>query len=122
LVPVETLLNHALQLNPNLRSVNYRLGLINMLQGDFPAATADLDRAYQLDLQTCCSVHRGIYKTLAYSYVWDKNYAQAMPLLRKLPEADDELKYYEIWWEQQGRKDLALVAREMLDLLDGAKS
>ena len=69
LEPAEGLFHQALSFNPNNRTANHRLGLIAMLKRDFPTAISYLEPAYQIDLD-----HRGIRKSLGYSYLWSGQY------------------------------------------------
>jgi O-antigen ligase len=98
--------NEALAINPLNETAHYRLGLLAMLQRDFPTAVQHLALAHRID-----SKHRGVLKALAYAYVWMGDEQQAVPLLRALPEAADEMQVYFWWWGVHGRTDLAERAR-----------
>ena len=99
------LFEHALALSPKNVTAAYRLGLLAMLQRDFPTAVQDLAEAHGAD-----SGHRGIVKALAYAYVWSADNHDAEPLLRTVPEAAGEMAVYTWWWGTQGRPDLARLA------------
>jgi tetratricopeptide (TPR) repeat protein len=107
LTPAENLFQKALQLNPNNRTAHHRLGLIALLNRDFPTALAHLQKAYHLDPS-----HRGIRKTLGYTYVWAGHPEQAARLLVDIPEAGQELSIYIRWWRAQSRPDLSARAKE----------
>jgi lipopolysaccharide biosynthesis regulator YciM len=101
------LLRSALEADSNNRTANHRLGLISMLQGDFHSATSYLEKAYQK-----APHHRGIVKSLGYSYAWLGNTEKALFFLSKIPEAKDELGVYVWWWDTQGRDDLSISASQ----------
>jgi Flp pilus assembly protein TadD len=113
LVPAEALFNKALEHDPANRTAHHRLGLISMLRQDFEAAVADLEPALAAD-----PAHRGIRKSLGYSYAWNGELDRAYPLLVALPEVTDEMAVYLWWWGTQGRPDLAGHAIAMEDLLE----
>jgi O-antigen ligase len=104
----------SLQYNSNNRTANHRLGLIAMLRRDYPTAIYFLEKAYQAD-----PGHRGVWKSLGYSYVWNGQYALALPLLQKIPESQQEMETYTWWWTTQNRADLsdnaALMASRLKD-------
>jgi tetratricopeptide (TPR) repeat protein len=107
----------AVQYDSHNRTALHRLGLVALLGRDFPTAVSYLERAYRVDSQ-----YRGIRKTLAYSEIWSQNLAQALPLLRQLPEAQGELEAYIGWWGSQDRSDLAALAEEASHALSGGTS
>ena len=98
----ESTLQAALQYDPQNQTANYRLGLISMLRQDFTTAAANLETAHQE-----APNHRGIIKSLGYSYVWLGEMDKAQTLLDWIPEAQDEMKVYIWWWGIQGRPDLS---------------
>jgi len=100
-------LHSALEADPTNRTANHRLGLISMLQGDFISATNYLESAYRESPN-----HRGIIKSLGYSYAWLGNTDKALFFLSKIPEAQDELGVYAWWWDTQGRDDLSINASQ----------
>jgi O-antigen ligase len=112
LAPAETLFEQALGQDVHSFPAHYRLGLIDTLRRDFPAARQHLEQAFSL-----APDHRGVRKALAYSYVWLGLYEDAFPLLQGLPEARTELEAYSGWWSIQGRDDLAAQAGQMARLL-----
>lgn len=97
----------ALQANSRNRTAWYRLGMLAMLDRDFRTATANLEQALELD-----PAHRGIGKSLGYSYLWSGNQARAAAYLLPLPETLAELDAYAWWWIDQGRPDLAQIAAD----------
>jgi tetratricopeptide (TPR) repeat protein len=112
IAPAAELFQQALRLNPGNRTAHHRLGLIAMLQRDFPVAINHLESAHALDPD-----HRGIRKALGYSYVWAGQPERAIPMLAPIPEAEQELSVYIRWWETQNRPDLsdrAQAAGQML--------
>lgn len=112
LAPAEALFLQALAYDPSNRTANHRLGLIAMMRRNFPAAIASLETACQADPD-----HRGIQKALGYAYTWAGQLNQALPLLRKIPEARQELQTYQWWWADQNRPDLAEYAARMVERL-----
>jgi O-antigen ligase len=113
LAPTEGLFQKALQLNPNNRTAHHRLGLIALLNRDFPTALAHLETAHDLD-----PAHRGIRKPLGYAYVWAGHPEGAAPLLATIPEARRELSIYVGWWKAQSRPDLSERAKEATQILE----
>jgi predicted Zn-dependent protease len=109
---VQPCFDRVLQNDPDNRAANYRLGLIALLQRNFPVAAERLAKAH-----AASPGHRGITKNLAYSLVWAGDYQRAMALLRRLPEAQNEMDAYTRWWHEQGRDDLARAAYHVLFLL-----
>ena len=105
-------LHSSLQFDTSNRTANQRLGMIAMLRRDFVPAVGYLSVAYK---QT--PNHRGIIKSLGYSYTWLGDMDIAQPLLSQTPEAQEELDVYIWWWETQGRSDLSENAAMMLDNL-----
>lgn len=110
LAPSADLFREALRWNPDSRTAQYRLGLIAMLQRDYQAAVAYLKPAHQLD-----PGHRGISKSLGYSYTWSGEWESALVLLADIPETRDEMDVYTWWWGTQSRPDLATQAELLLD-------
>lgn len=113
----EELFIHALQFDPRNRTAHHRLGLIDMLRRDYPAATTHLEAAYEADKN-----HRGIWKSLGFSYVWTGQYDRAILFLKTIPEAKEELEIYPWWWRKQEREDLAIKAEEMLKRMESSNS
>lgn len=110
--PAKAAFGQALALNPQNRTANYRLGLLAMLERDYDTAVAHLEAALARSPQ-----HRGIVKSLGYSYVWQGELEKAANLLANIPEAQVEMTVYTSWWQDQGRPDLASQASEMSDIL-----
>ncbi len=102
----------ALWYNPANRTANYRIGSIAMLTRDYAAAVYYLETAHQIDTS-----HRGIRKSLGYSYVWMGEFSKAFTLVTILPEAEREMESYVGWWGEQGRPDLAEKASSFAVLL-----
>jgi hypothetical protein len=88
--------------------------MIAMLRRDFNSAVGYLETAHSQ-----APTHRGIIKSLGYSYVWLGNMDMAQPLLAQIPEARDELDVYTWWWKSQGRGDLSQNAFQALGVLTG---
>ena len=105
LTPARLVLQQAIAIQPANRTAQSRLGLIALLERDFETAVAYLQSAHDLDPD-----HRGIAKSLGYSYVWAGEWEQAVNLLTDIPEARREMKAYVHWWNEQGRPDLAALA------------
>jgi tetratricopeptide (TPR) repeat protein len=105
LAPAEKLFDRALQFDPQDRTAHYRLGLIAMLRYDFDEAAAHLELAH-----LASPSHRGIRKSLGYSYVWSGDYGRAEPLLSQLSEVHKELDVYTWWWQAHGQDELAALA------------
>lgn len=98
----------ALGHNPGNQTANYRLGLIAMAEQDFVSAADFLESAYQV-----VPGHRGVVKSLGFSYVWLGKFAEAKTLLDEIPEAQDELVTYIWWWQARSRADLSGKAEQM---------
>jgi len=113
----DTTLHSSLQFNPANRTANQRLGMIAMLRRDFESAVAYLEVAHNR-----APKHRGINKSLGYSYVWLSKMEEAQPLLSQIPEAGEELDVYTWWWKSQGRSDLSENARLVLMSLTNTPS
>jgi hypothetical protein len=73
----------------------------------------DLERAIYIDPD-----HRGIRKSLGYTYVWDSNLENAELMLQGINEARIEMEIYSWWWDENNRRDLATQASEMASILD----
>jgi len=111
-------LHSSLQLDPDNRTANHRLGLVYMFQRDFESASIHLKRAYDQ-----VPDHRGIIKSLGYCYLWLGEFDKAWFLLAQISEAPEELDVYTWWWATQGRPDLSEKASFMLsELISSATS
>lgn len=108
LEPAEGLFERALAHNPSNRTAHHRLGLIAMQRRDFPTAIRNLEAADRID-----PGHWGISKALAFAYAWEGQYERAAPLMRWNPDIQDELADLALWWQDQGREDLAQHAEAM---------
>ena len=84
-----------------------------MLRGEYASAAGYLEKAH-----AAAPAHRGVIKSLGYSYAWSGEREKAMTLLRNIPEARRELDAYVWWWELQGRQDLSNNAYEQAAYLD----
>jgi O-antigen ligase len=120
----EQLFIQALEIHPANRTAHYRLGLIAMLRRDFATAIAHLEAAYPPSSPPngederggpYPTRHPGVFKALAYAYLWAGQLARAQSLLAEMPEAKHELTVYTSWWRTQERDDLARRSQQMLD-------
>ena len=98
--------------HPDNLTVNYRLGLLASREQAYAEALPYLQTAYQAD-----PGHRGVIKTLGYSYVWLGQLEEAQPLLSQIPEAPTELETYSWWWGTQSQPERADQASQMLTRL-----
>ncbi len=105
LAPAQAFLQRAIAIQPANRTAQSRLGLIALAKRDFETAVTHLQIAHDRDPD-----HRGIAKSLGYSYVWTGDLGRAADLLADIPEARREMKAYVHWWNEQGRPDLAALA------------
>ncbi len=112
LAPLKPFYARTLRLHPAFFPSRYRLGLIALLERDFPAAVLHLEAAAQRK-----PAHPGVRKALAYALVWNGQLDAALPLLRALPEARQDLQHYARWWPTQGREELGARARQALNAL-----
>jgi hypothetical protein len=102
------LFNRSLDYDAMNRIANYHLGLIDMLDRDFSAASKHLETAYQQE-----PWHRGVIKNLGYSYAWLGEMDKARFYLQSIPEAKSELDVYVWWWDTLGRQDLSANASRL---------
>ncbi len=108
--------NRSLEHSVNQRTAWHRLGLISMQKRDFNSAQIELEKALQIDPD-----HRGIKKSLGYSYVWGNNLDQAKQMLEGITEAKSEMEVYTWWWKENDRLDLSNQANEIAELLGSAQ-
>lgn len=108
----EESLRASLEADSANRTANHRLGLLAMLRRDFPSAVAFLEVA-----RLQAPRHRGIVKSLGYSYVWNGDLDNARPFLAALPESNNELDSYIWYWASQGLPELSSYAREMKTMI-----
>lgn len=113
LAAAESLFQQALATDPNNSTAHYRLGLIAMLRRDYATAAGQLEAAGQGN-----SNHRGIQKSLGYSYAWQGELDEGVEILAAIPEAREELNVYVWWWGTQGREDLSQQAERMVARLN----
>lgn len=109
----EALFEQALGLDPDNRTAHHRLGVMAMVAREYETAVTQLEQA-----RDRAGSHRGLLKSLGYSYVWLGQYEQAAHLLANFPEARNEMAIYAGWWRRQNRPELAAHAREMAALLE----
>lgn len=110
---VEEKFELALTYHPGNRTAYHRLGNIEMLRHQYDDAVSYLEKAYTLDPN-----HRGIGKSLGYSYGWANEVDSALAILIGFPEVKAELDAYVWWWEMQGRDDFVVQADVMLAELE----
>jgi O-antigen ligase len=108
----ETSLQTSLRLDPGNLTANHRLGVIYMLYRDFESASRYLETAY-LEAPN----HRGLRKSLGYSYLWMGDEDRARLILAEIPELDTELDAYYWWWSDQDRVDLSNKAYLLMSSL-----
>lgn len=108
----ETALRASLELDPNNRTANQRLGMISMLRQDFEPGSSYLSAAYKE-----APAHRGVLKSLGFCRAWLGDLSGARELLTRIPEAREELDAYTWWWGTQGRPDLSAAASLALQAL-----
>jgi lipopolysaccharide biosynthesis regulator YciM len=106
-------LHTALELDPDNRTASHRLGLISAFRQDFSSAVMYLDAAYKE-----APHHRGIKKSLGYSYAWLGEMDNAVFLLKEIPEAANELDAYFVWWDELGRRDLSNEAVKVRQVIE----
>jgi hypothetical protein len=99
----------AMKLDNGNSTANYRLGMMAAGKQDFSEGCRYLETAIESQ-----PYHRGISKNLGYCYLWLGKINEALPYLKMIPEARDELKVYVWWWESQNRKDLSGFADQMV--------
>ena len=102
----------ALAIYPRNITAMYRMGYLYMGEGDFQSANIYLSEAFNYS-----PGHRGLRKLLGYDYAWLNKPDKAYIMLSEIPEAAEELDYYQWWWERQGRDDLASNAKVVRALL-----
>ncbi len=107
------LFEQALVLDPDNRTAHHRLGLVAMVAREYEVAISSLKRA-----EAQAHSHRGVIKSLGYSYAWLGQYEQAAHYLTNLRETRAEMTFYVGWWRQQNRRDLAAQAEEMTAILE----
>lgn len=100
-------------LDADNQTANYRLGMLAMLARDYETAVTHLELA-----EAKAQAHRGIAKSLGYSYVWRGQFDKALQTLVVIEEARAEMNVYSNWWERQNRQGLAAKASEMFTLLE----
>lgn len=109
------LFEQALAIDPANRTAHHRLGSIAMVTREYETAVSHLEQAHAQ-----AANHRGVAKTLGYSYAWQGAYAQAVPYLVRLPEVRTEMVVYVGWWQRQDQLAFAAHAEEMVTVLEGS--
>jgi O-antigen ligase len=109
----EAALNQAIKKDATNFTAHYHLGLLAFYANDFETAAQHLQAAY-----TSNPHHRGIRKSLGYTYVWLNQLDQAEILLPPIAEAAGEMGTYAWWWGTQNETDLAARAAEMAQRLE----
>ncbi|MBK8900821.1 MAG: O-antigen ligase family protein [Anaerolineaceae bacterium] len=107
------LFEQALVLNPDNQTAHHRLGAIAMVAREYETAVWHLEQA-----EGQANSHRGVIKSLGYSYAWQGQYEQAAHYLTNLRETRAEMAIYVGWWRQQNRLDFAARAGEMVAILE----
>lgn len=102
-------LHLALRYNSANSTAHHRLGLMAMRNFDFGKAIEELKQAYAVN-----PYHRGVQKTLGYSYIWADRLTEAEEMLAGIPEAGYEINTYAWWWDTQGRPDLSWQASQFV--------
>jgi tetratricopeptide (TPR) repeat protein len=110
--PALTLFEQAVARDPNNRTANLRIGLIELDQQKFDAATQHLEAAYRAD-----PTNRASTKALGYAYVWTGKLDQAAMLLRDIDEAPTELQTAAGVWQQSKKPQLAQNANMVIQKL-----
>jgi tetratricopeptide (TPR) repeat protein len=113
LEPIEKSFRSALRYSPSDRTALYRLGLIAMMERDFADAVLHLEEVYNQQ-----NDHHGVKKNLAYAYTWIGEIEKALPLLKEIPEALQEMEVYGWWWGIQGEEELAQRAALAASAID----
>jgi tetratricopeptide (TPR) repeat protein len=111
----EALFEQALQMDAQNRTANQRLGMIAMIKHDYETAVTHLEQA-----EGVAAAHRGVAKSLGYSYVWQGQFDEAVDTLVLISESRAEMAVYSNWWQRQNRADLAAKANEMVAILEKA--
>lgn len=107
------LFEKALAIDAQNRTAHHHLGTIAMVNRDYETAVFHLEHA-----QERSEDHRGIVKSLGYSYIWRGQFEQAAQVLATIPEARAEMTVYSNWWQRQDRSDLAFRASNMVAFLE----
>ena len=107
------LFEQSLAIDAQNRTANHRMGTIAMVKREYETAVTHLEQAAAV-----AEVHRGIDKSLGYSYVWQGQFDEAGQTLAVIPESRAEMAVYTSWWERQNRNDLAAKASEFVAFLE----
>jgi thioredoxin-like negative regulator of GroEL len=85
-----------------------------MAAGDYERAAQYLETAARAD-----PAHRGVLKSLGYSYLWAGQVEKAASWLAQLPETEVEVRNYVQWWYLLRRPELIAYAQEYLAVIEG---
>lgn len=110
--PALDLFQQALVRDPNNRTANLRMGLIELDQQKFDEAAQHLETAYRAD-----PTNRASTKALGYAYVWTGKLDQAVKLLRDIDEAPTELQTAAGVWQHSNKPQLAQNANMVIQKL-----
>jgi len=102
----------SLAFDPNNRTAEHRLGMLAISNLDFQEARLHLETAFQID-----PWHRGVRKALGFVYAWQGETVLAEAMLKDIPEAQQELKGYAIWWIRRGEPQFADLSSETIAVL-----
>lgn len=108
--------NHGLRLASGSPLVQKRLGMLALDQGDYPRAIAALERA-----RAVLGADQATRKALGLAYVWNGEPLRGARLLAQLDngaEIREELNTWPYAWEERGRSDLAVYARQAAQAMD----
>jgi tetratricopeptide (TPR) repeat protein len=103
----------AIQMAPNDRTAQQRLGLILMDKAQFEDAVVHLEAAYRADPDNTTT-----HKALGLAYVWVGELQKAKPLLQDVPDIVQELNVWGWWRGTQQQTAQALNAYRMSLLLE----
>ena len=116
-VGIRRLLLHAIELDPDNPSAQYRLGSLALAGKDFGEAVRRLARAHEQ-----APDHQGVEKSLGFAYLWAGEEQKGIPLLSHSQDAQTELRFYAELWRRQGESELARRAWRASMLLEPAPS
>jgi O-antigen ligase len=95
----------SIEMKPDQRPANYRLGLIDLEDLEIDQALTFLERSFKVSPD-----HLGTQKALGMVYTLTGKIDQAEPLLKDKLQIIDELNYWGWNFKQQGRDDYSLNA------------
>jgi len=109
-----------LELDPMQPVANRRLGMMALDDGDFETAVTHLEAAFTRDPH-----NQATLKALGYAYLWTGQVEQATGVFQQVDFKSrlvNELGYWQWWWGTQNREDLAMLAEEMRQRLQGGEN